>query len=168
MRFATRLRTDVVVNRVGQIPSSADDPRFVRIVEALTAIGVFGERIGARLAVQTGSDAPQHLARLIATLPEHTVGVDLHPSALIAAGHSPLEAVEVLGPHVLHVHACDAVRDSGAGRTTTVELGRGTADFPELIGRLAAFDYRGWVTIEAGGADRITQIENAVAYLRSL
>jgi sugar phosphate isomerase/epimerase len=169
MRFATRLRADVVINRVGQIPDSDDDPRFVRLVEALTAIGAFGERIGARLAAQTGSDPPQQLARLIAALPEHTVGVDLHPNGLIAAGHSPREAVEVLGPHVLHVHACDAVRDSGAGRTMIVELGRGTADIPELIGKLTEFDYRGWVTIEVpNAADPFAEIENAVAFLRAL
>jgi sugar phosphate isomerase/epimerase len=169
LRFATRLRAEVVINHVGQIPDVPEDPRFVRIVEALTAIGAYGDRIGARLAAQTSSDGPLPLARLIAALPEHTVGVNLHPRALIAAGHSPLEAVEVLGPHVLHVHACDAVREAGAGHSSPVELGRGMADIPELIGRLTEFDYRGWVTIEArDAANPIAQIENAVAYLRSL
>jgi sugar phosphate isomerase/epimerase len=50
-----------------------------------------------------------------------------------------------------------------------VELGRGTAALPELLGRLTEFDYRGWVTIEArNSADPIGEIENAVSYLRSL
>jgi sugar phosphate isomerase/epimerase len=75
----------------------------------------------------------------------------------------------VLGPHVLHVHACDAVQELGTGRTLEVELGRGTADMPELIGRLTEFDYRGWVTIEAReSANPIAEVENAVSYLRSL
>jgi sugar phosphate isomerase/epimerase len=168
-RFATSLRADVVVNRVGRLPDDEQDPSFRQLVEALTAIGVYGERIGVRFAAQTGSEGPQQLARLIATLPEHTVGVDLHPAALIAAGHSPREAVETLGPHVVHVHACDAVRDLGAGRAVPVELGRGTAELPELLGQLTEFDYRGWVTIEArDSADPVAQVENAVAYLRSL
>ena len=78
------------------------------------------------------------------------------------------EAVELLGPDVLHVHACDAVRDL-AGRGNEVELGRGTADFPELLGRLTEFDYRGWITIERrDSANPIAEIENAVAYLRAL
>jgi sugar phosphate isomerase/epimerase len=169
MRFAVDLRSDVVINRVGRVPESDDDQRFGRLVEALTAIGGHGERVGARLAAQTADVSPQNLARLIAALPEHTVGVDLHPGELILAGHSPQEAVDLLGRHALHVHASDAVRDLGAGRAKPVEIGRGTADLPELLGRLTEFDYRGWVTIETrDAADPITEIGNAVAFLRSL
>jgi sugar phosphate isomerase/epimerase len=168
LRFARDLRADVVINRVGQVPAESNDSRIVRLVEALTAIGMHGERVGARLAAQTGADPPQDLARLIAALPEQTVGVDLHPTNLILGGQSPREAVEVLGPYVLHVHACDAVRDA-TGRSREVELGRGTADLPELLGRLTEFDYRGWVTIERReSADPVSEIENAVAFLRSL
>jgi sugar phosphate isomerase/epimerase len=168
MRFAHELRTGVVINRVGTPPSDANDARFTRLVEALTALGVYGERFGARLAAQTGSESPEDLKRLIEALPEHTVGVDLYPTGLIMGGHSPVEAVEVLGPHVLHVHACDAVRDA-AGRGREVELGRGTADMPQLLGLLTEFDYQGWVTIERReSADSISEIENAVAFLRSL
>ena len=46
------------------------------------------------------------------------------------------------------VVACDAVREAGTRDAVEVELGRGSADFPELLGRLTEFDYRGWVTIE--------------------
>jgi sugar phosphate isomerase/epimerase len=97
------------------------------------------------------------------------VGVDLHPSGLIMGGHSPLEAMEMLGRHVLHVHACDAVRDVATRRAIEVELGRGSADFPELLGRLTEFDFDGWVTIERReSANPIAEIGNAVEYLRTL
>jgi sugar phosphate isomerase/epimerase len=77
--------------------------------------------------------------------------------------------MELLGPHVLHVHACDAVREAPGGRAVEVELGRGTADVAELLGRLTEFDYRGWVTIERrDSANPVAEIENAVAYLRAL
>ena len=168
LRFAVDLGTEVVVNRVGQIPESEDDPRYVRLVEALTALGAYGERVGARLAAQTAGESLQQLARLIAALPEHSLGIDLHPAQIISAGHAPQEAVEVLGPHILHVHAADAVRDT-SGRAEQVEIGRGTADLPELLGRLTEFDYRGWVTIEARDSpEPLPEIENAVAFLRAL
>jgi sugar phosphate isomerase/epimerase len=169
MRFAYDLGTSVVINRVGHVPEQDDDPRFVRLVEALTALGAHGERVGARLAAQTGAEKPSVLARLIAALPEEAIGVDLHPSGLILNGYSPLEAVGELGQCIAHVHACDAVRDMAARREFEVELGRGTADFPGLLGRLTEFNYRGWVTIERrDAADPVGEIENAVAYLRSL
>jgi sugar phosphate isomerase/epimerase len=168
MRFAVELGTDVVINRVGRVPAS-DDPRFAKFLEPLTALGTYGERVGARLAAQTADASPTDLARLIGALPEQTIGVDLHPGELILAGHSPQEAVDVLGRHVLHVHASDAVREIGASRAKQVELGRGMADLPELLGRLTEFDYRGWVTIESRDTpDPAAEIENAVAFLRAL
>jgi sugar phosphate isomerase/epimerase len=168
LKFARDLGAEVVVNRAGSPPSDANDARFRRMTEALTAIGAHGERVGARLAVQTSGERPQDLLQLIEALPEHSVGVDLHPTGLIVGGQSPREAIEILGPHVLHVHACDAVRDA-TGRSREVELGRGSADLPELLGQLTEFDYRGWVTIERReSAEPLVEIENAVAYLRAL
>jgi sugar phosphate isomerase/epimerase len=169
MRFAADLRTDVVINRIGRVPKKSDDPSFQRLVESLTALGAFGERTGVRLAAQTADASPHDLARVIGALPEHSIGIDLHPSGLIVAGHSPIEATALLGPHVLQVHACDAVRDPATRRTTEVELGRGSADFPELLGRLTEFNYGGWITIERReSANPIPEIENAVAFLGNL
>jgi sugar phosphate isomerase/epimerase len=77
--------------------------------------------------------------------------------------------VDILGPHVLHVHACDAVRDFASRKTLEVELGRGAADIPEILGKLSEFDYRGWVTIERRDTPNpIEEIENAVEFLKSL
>jgi sugar phosphate isomerase/epimerase len=169
MRIAAQLGTDVVINRVGRVTNESEGSRLGQFLEALTALASFGDRVGARLAAQTFGESPQQLARLLEALPEHALGVDLHPSGLIAAGHSPQEAVELLGPHVLHVHACDAVRDVRTGQATAVVLGRGSADLPELLGRLTEFDYRGWVTIECReSANPLVEIENAMAFLRAL
>ena len=169
LRFAAALRADVVINRIGRVPEKTDDPAFQRLIEALTAIGARGDRVGARLAAQTADVAPQDLARLLSALPEHLIGVDLHPSGLIVGGHSPMEAVELLGPHIAHVHACDAVRDIATRRSSEVELGRGSADFPELLGRLTEFDYRGWATIERRESPNPAgDIENAVEFLRAI
>jgi sugar phosphate isomerase/epimerase len=170
MRMAYELGAGIVVNRVGNVPSTSDHPAFKRLVEALTMLGAYGERIGARFAATTGREPPADLARLIADLPGGMIGVDLHPRGLIDGGHPPATTLEELGRHVLHVHASDAVRDGAAGQTVDVELGRGMADLPELLARLQSqFDYRGWVTIESRTAANPREaIENAVAYLRAL
>jgi sugar phosphate isomerase/epimerase len=170
MQLAYHLGCAVVLNRIGRVPASSDEPGFARLVEVLTALGVYGDRVGARLAALTGEERPEDLARLIAALPEEFIGVDLHPAALIRGGHSPVDALDILGRNVLHVHACDAVRDASGGRAFDVELGRGTADLPALVGKLTAqFDYRGWITVEShAAADPVWSAENAVAYLRAL
>jgi len=67
------------------------------------------------------------------------------------------------------VHAADGVHDFGTGQAAEVELGRGTADFPELLGLLEEHGYRDWVTIERRHSQQpIEDVGNAVQYLRSL
>jgi sugar phosphate isomerase/epimerase len=169
MNFAHTLGANVVINRVGHVPDEEHDPRFAALVEVLAGLSAYGDRVGARLAAQTGSESGPQLARLLAALPDQTFGVDLHPCGLIHHGHYPAEAVAALGRHVLHVHACDAVRDLSRGQVIDVELGRGAADLPAVLGQLEEFNYRGWVTIECpNSADPVAEMANAVAFLRSL
>ena len=93
------------------------------------------------------------------------------------AGPRRLEDIHIEGevpvPQVLFITARDQRRfmefQHHRYTRTSLELGRGTADFPELLGQLSAFDYHGWVTIERhDAADPVADIENAVAYLRAL
>lgn len=169
MKFAHALGADVVISRVGSLPAHADDLRYVALVEVLAGLGAYGDRVGARLAAQTGNESGPKLAELLAALPDQVIGVDLHPVGLIQHGHDPAEAVAALGRRVLHVHACDAVRDLARGQVIDVELGRGAADLPALLGQLEEFNYRGWATIECpNSADPISDAANAVAFLRSL
>lgn len=169
MKFAHTLGANVVINRVGRVPDDEDDPRFTALVEVCAGLGAYGDRVGARLAAQTGGESGPQLARLLAAIPDQTVGVDLHPGGLIHHGHDPAEAVAVLGRHVLHVHACDAVRDLARGQAIDVELGRGAADLPALLGQLEEFNYRGWTTIECPtSTDPVAEMANAVSFLRSL
>jgi len=169
MKFAQALGAGVVINRVGRVPEDEDDARFAALVDVLNGLGAYGDRVGARLALQTGSESIAQLARLLAALPDQIVGVDLHPCGLIHHGHDPAEAVAALGRHIFYVHACDAVRDLARGQVIDVELGRGTADLPALLGQLEEFNYRGWVTIERqNAADPVAEMANAVAFLRSL
>ena len=111
----------------------------------------------------------EQLKQLIEALPEQAIGVDFHPNGLILQGHSPQEAIVDLGPCVVHVHACDAVRNLSGGQGAEVELGRGMAEFPSLLGQLEEFGYRDWVTIERhDSVDPIAEVGNAIAYLREL
>jgi sugar phosphate isomerase/epimerase len=169
MTLAYQLGARFVVNRVGSVPPDAEDPRFELLTASLTALGAHGERVGARIAAQTGSESGEQLKQLIEALPEQAIGVDFHPNGLILQGHSPQEAIVDLGPWVVHVHACDAVRNLSGGQGAEVELGRGMAEFPSLLGQLEEFGYRDWVTIERhDSVDPIAEVGNAIAYLREL
>lgn len=168
MRMAQSLGAAVVVNHVGRVPQSDSQPWTV-MVEALTDLGAYGQRVGALLAAQTGTESGADLARLLAALPPSAIGIDLDPGLLVMHGHDPLETVSQVGDDIVHVHARDAVRDLARGRGVEVELSRGVVDFPALLGALEEHDYRGYFTIaREQSQDPIFELEQAVKFLRSL
>jgi sugar phosphate isomerase/epimerase len=168
MQLAYSLGAPAVTNGVGRIPEAAEGPDWDMLVEVLDDLGRHGDRVGARLAARTYDD-PDLLEKLIERLAPGAIGVDLDPGALIVGSFSPRDAVSRVGRHILHIHARDAVRDVAARRGIDVVLGRGSADFPALLGALEEHSYRGDLTIERRDASApIEEIENAVAYLKSL
>jgi sugar phosphate isomerase/epimerase len=170
MQFAYSVGAPVVVNQIGRVPSQGSGPGWDRLVEAVGDLARYGQHVGASLAAETGSESGEDLARLINALPGGSlVGVTLDPGNLIVNGFSCLAAVAKLGPHIMHVHARDGVRDLARGRGLEVPLGRGSADFPALLGALEEHAYHGYFTIERERADDpVAEIEMAVKYLRSL
>jgi sugar phosphate isomerase/epimerase len=154
---------------VGHVPAKAEGAEWDLLVQVLADLGRHGQRIGAMLAAQTGAVEGTDLARLIAALPEGSIGVDLDPGALVINGFSAQQAVEAVGRHVMHVHASDGVRDLARGRGLDVPLGRGSVDWPALLGTLEERGYRGYFTIRREGNENAeTEIGQAVKYLKSL
>jgi sugar phosphate isomerase/epimerase len=169
MKLAAALGSPVVVNRVGDIPEKSEGPVWDLLMQVLHDLGRHGQHAGALLVAETGGEAPTAMKRLLEALPTGSLGVDLNPGNLLVHGHTPLEAVQMLGPHIFHVHATDGVRDRARGRGQLVPLGRGMADWPALLGALQEQDYRGDFTIERRDADDPAyELEAAVKYLRNL
>jgi sugar phosphate isomerase/epimerase len=128
-----------------------------------------GNRYGVQLAVECPTAHPADLKALLEELPEGLVGANLSPADLILNGQSPRLHAEVLGKHIVHVFANDAVHGLGGAAGADVELGRGTADFPELLGLLEEHDYHNWITVERRNSRRPAEdVRNAVHFLRSL
>src|SRR5580704_13292383 len=69
MTLAYELGASWVVNQVGRVPEKPDEPRWQTLIEALTDLGNYGQRAGALLAAETGSEPGGDLARLLAALP---------------------------------------------------------------------------------------------------
>jgi sugar phosphate isomerase/epimerase len=169
LQLAYDLGANVLINSIGRIPDEETAPSWATLVQALADIGRFGQRVGATLCAETGSESGEQLLRLIKALPEGTLGVNLDPGNLIVNGYSPLDAATSLGRYILHVHAKDGVRDLAQGRGVEVPLGRGSAEFPVLLALLEQHEYRGWVTIERqNAANPIGEIAAAVAFLKNL
>ncbi len=169
MKFAYQIGAATVVGQVGHVPGDEACPSWNTLIEALTDLGAYGHHVGTTWTAKTGTVAPEDLARLLEALPDATMGIDLDPGRLTIQGFSPTDAAALLGSHILHVTANDAVADMPGGRGQEVELGRGSVDYPALMGQLEERPYRGWFTVERHGSnDPVGEIGNAVAYLQNI
>lgn len=168
MRFAHALGANLLVNQVGYV-SDEESPERSLMLEVLADLGRFGQRVGTLLAAETGSESGADLRRLIDALPPGSIGVALSPGNLIVHGFSPLGVVEALGSDILYVYANDGIHDRASGRGSEVQLGRGSVDFPALLGALEERGYRGYFCIERQRSDEArAEIAQAIEYLRAL
>lgn len=168
LELAHALGAGVVLNHVGDIPP-ADEPRWQVLVDVLTDIATWSERVGARLCLEAGRASPADLVRLFDALPAGAFGCDLVTGALIVHGHDPVEAVASLSTHIAAVHATDAVRGPFAGRGRAVVLGTGEVDLPAVLGALEERGYRGWIGLEpVDPADAEMELAAAIRFLREL
>lgn len=169
MDFAYALGANVVINHVGSIPEEPTGPHWDQLVDSLTELGKYGQRCGAVLAAETGSESGPSLRKLIDALPDGSLAVNFDPGNLVVNAFPVDEALAALAGRIAHVHAKDGVRDLAQGRGLEVPLGRGTADFPALLGALEEQGYRGFFTIEREKCNQpLEEISAAVEYLRQL
>lgn len=168
IKGAAELGARVLAIRSG-IPSAEDQPdRRLQLVESLTLLARQAEHYGVQLALQTSADACSRLPELLADLPRPIVAACLDPAELIYGGESAAETAALLGPAIAHVYASDAVRDLAVRSAVTVELGRGSVDWPELLSLLEQHDYHGWTVIRLREGGAAEEVENAAAFLRAV
>ena len=169
MSAAYELGTSVVVNHIGQVPAENDGRARTTLLEVLSDLGRYGQKCGAFLAAETGTESGADLAALIDLLPPGTLNVDFNPANLITHGHSPTAAMRALASHVVHFHAVDATRDVAQGRGFEVPLGQGTAEIPELLALLEEQQYRGYLTVSRRDSKSpVEDLKQAMMFLRNI
>jgi len=169
MRLAYSLGCNVVVNQIGMVPEDVEHPSYSQLQICLTDLARYGQHVGAMLAAETGSEPGERLAALLDSTAEKTIGIAFNPANLIANNFSFEEALVACAPHVLLVHARDAVRDLARGRGIDVPLGRGSADFPTICAHLEQHQYNGWFVVDRDPAPTaIQEIGYAVSFLKEL
>jgi sugar phosphate isomerase/epimerase len=167
MRLAYDLGANIVVNQCGVV-TSPEEPGYQVMKGVLSDLGLYGQRTGAFLACETGAEPLPKLAELIESLPEGSVGMTLNPGNLLVNGFD-LEGLKSCSRHVMLVHAKDGVPDRSRGRGTEVELGRGMAEFPEIVGILEEQRFRGFYVVERDQLrDHVREISASVEFLKNI
>jgi sugar phosphate isomerase/epimerase len=170
--FAKECGIPAVQTHCGFIPENPNDPIYKETVTAIREAAAYCKRNGQNMRYETGQETPITLVRTILDVGLDNQGINFDLANLILYGKAnPVDAIEVLGPYVQGIHAKDGLwptnpRDLGK----EVPIGQGRVDFPRIIARLKAIDYRGAVTIEreVSGPQQLEDVRAAKAYLEKL
>ncbi len=169
MQMAYDLGCNVVTNHIGSIPDDTEAEGWTTLIQALTDLGNHSQISGAWLATQSGHSDSESTRKLLDALPTMAIGIDFDPAAMIINGLDVVGGMKILGSHVIHFRARDAVHDLSLGRGLEVQLGRGSVDLPALLGILEERNYSGYFTIERDSeSDSVLHCGQAVEYLNSL
>lgn len=134
---------ELVTFHAGFIPHNPSDPERTTMIDRVRAVAdLFADR-GVRLALETGQETAATLVGLLSDLDRESVGVNFDPANMILYGMGdPIEALQLLLPHVVQVHLKDANTSPTPGAWgEEVALGRGEVDWT-AFGALLAADER--------------------------
>lgn len=169
MTFAYNLGARVVINSIGYVPEDSAHPAYGQLKNSLSDLARHGERIGAILSCETGAEPVERLVNLLSSLDTGSIGIHFNPANLILGDLYDRESIRKCASMVRSVTVRDAVRDLRQRRGVEVEIGRGSAEFPEILGVLEEQGYRGWFIIDHPGGGAVeTEIANAISLLKSL
>ncbi|HMO12512.1 MAG TPA: sugar phosphate isomerase/epimerase family protein [Pirellulaceae bacterium] len=168
-KAALRMAFDLGCNHVSNFVSVASEGTEATILnEAMTDLANFGQRIGARFAIRTRQDSGEVLNQFINSLPPTGIVVDFDPAELLIHKHSAVESLTALAEHVVHFRARDAVHDLSLGKALAVQLGRGSNDWPSLLGKLEEYQYTGFLTIDPQNINALDEAKESLEYLQNL
>jgi sugar phosphate isomerase/epimerase len=159
----------IVVVQAGQVPDDLATPQAHLLDEALLNLGQYGDRVGARLALETGLEAGATLAGFLRRFDTGSLAVNLDPANLILHGFDLDDSIRALQGLIVHTHAKDCRRASASRVAQEVPLGHGDIDWMHYLDVLTEAEYHGWLTIEReSGDNRLADVAGGVAFLRRL
>jgi sugar phosphate isomerase/epimerase len=126
---------------------------------------------GIELLMETGQESAHELLQFLNDLPTRNVAINFDPANMILYGAGdPIEAINVLGRHIRHVHVKDARLSGKPGIEWGEEVPFGTGEVPPklFLEALANVGYKGALAIEREAGDqRIADVATAVAALQA-
>ncbi len=170
--FARTLGITQVQTHCGFIPEDPADSLYPGTVEAIRSIAQHCKDNGQDFLMETGQETPTTMSRMIRDVGLDNLGVGLDTANLILYGKAnPVDAVDILGPHVRSIHAKDGRWPTDPSQLgEEVLIGKGLVDFKTVFTKLHRLGYKGAVTIEreTSGSQQVEDVKNEKLYLEKI
>lgn len=173
--FAAALGVKGIGCHVGFVPEDASHEDYVAVREIVRRICDHAAKHGQTFALETGQEPAPVLLRFFKDVDRPNLGINFDPANMILYGTGdPIEALDILGPHVISVHAKDGdwpPKDVAGALGTERPLGKGSVGMERFVKKLKEIGYKAPLNIEREAhnqEERIKDMREAVPYLRSL
>lgn len=170
--FAAMLNIRQIQTHCGFIPEDPADPQYEETVGAIREVAQHCAGNGQLFLMETGQETPTTMSRAIKDVNQPNLGVGLDTANLILYGKAnPVDAVDILGPHVRSIHAKDGKWPTDPMKLgEEVLIGTGIVDFRQVFAKLHRLGYTGAVTIEreTSGPQQIADVRNEKVYLERI
>jgi L-ribulose-5-phosphate 3-epimerase len=167
--FAKQVGIPQVQTHCGFIPENPGDALYAQAVEAIRTVAKHCQGNGQAFLMETGQETPTTMSRAIRDVNMPNLGVGLDTANLLLYGKAnPVDAVDILGPHVMSVHAKDGRWPTNPNEFgEEVLIGKGLVDFRQVFTKLHQLGYKGAVSIEReiSGPQQIEDLKIEKAYL---
>jgi sugar phosphate isomerase/epimerase len=167
--FAKRLGIPRVQTHCGFLPENPKDPLYQPAVQAIREVAIHCAGNGQDFLMETGQETPTTMSRAIMDVDQPNLGVGLDTANLILYGKAnPVDAVDMIGPHVRSVHAKDGMWPTDPMKLgKEVLIGTGRVDFLQVFSKLQKLGYQGAITIEreTSGPQQMEDVKHEKLYL---
>jgi len=170
--FAKQIGVTQVQTHCGFIPEDPADALYPGTVEAIRTVAQHCHDNGQYFLMETGQETPTTVSRVIhdVKLPNLSVGLDT-ANLILYGKANPVDAVDILGPHVRSIHAKDGKWPTDPNQLgEEVAIGKGLVDFRTVFSKLHKIGYSGAVTIEreTSGPQQIEDVRQEKMYLEKV
>ena len=170
--FAHGLGVDAIGMHLGFVHSDPTHPDYASVVRVTRQVCDHCDKLGQRFHLETGQETADELLRFIQAVDRENLAVNFDPANMILYGSGePLEALDLVGPHVKSVHCKDAckVRKPGQPWHEDEALGAGDVDIEAFLRKLNDVGYDGPLTIEREySPDQAADLKAALNLLEEL
>jgi L-ribulose-5-phosphate 3-epimerase len=167
--FAKRLNIPRVQTHCGFLPENPRDPLYQPAVQAIREVAIHCAGNGQDFLMETGQETPTTMSRAIQDVNQPNLGVGLDTANLILYGKAnPVDAVDMIGPHVRSVHAKDGMWPTDPMKLgKEVLIGTGRVDFLQVFSELQKLGYQGAISIEreTSGPQQMEDVKREKLYL---
>jgi len=150
--FAAKLGVASVACHIGFVPEDQTDPDYIAVREMVRRICDHAGRYGQSFVLETGQEPANTLLHFFKDVDRANLGINFDPANMILYGTGdPIEALKVLGKHVISVHAKDGdwpSKDVPGSLGTERPLGQGSVGMERFVATLREIGFQGSLNIE--------------------